>query len=250
MSGKVALVTGASSGIGKLTAIALMRAGYDLVVVGRRQELLDDVAALGAEYGVRALAAAADVADPASVKALFATVRDTFGRLDLLFNNAGTNTSAVGIEDLAFEDWRTVMATNLDGVFLCTRAAVAMMKAQDPQGGRIINNGSVSSVMPRPNSAPYTASKHAVTGLTKCTALDGRKYNIACGQIDVGNADTDMGGRMKAGVTQADGAIRPEPVMDAQHVADAVVAMAALPLSANVLSMTIMASAMPFVGRG
>jgi NAD(P)-dependent dehydrogenase (short-subunit alcohol dehydrogenase family) len=247
---KTALITGASSGIGKATAVSLMKAGYHLVLVGRRTDRLDAIAATASEYGVTAISVGTDVSNPESVKALFAKARETFGRLDVLFNNAGTNTPAVGIEELSFEAWKTVIDTNLTGAFLCTQAAVAMMKEQSPRGGRIINNGSISAHAPRPNSAPYTASKHAVTGLTKSTALDGRKYDIACGQIDIGNADTNMGGRMKAGVPQPDGTTRAEPVMDPQHVADAVVMMAGLPLDANVLTLTIMATKMPFVGRG
>jgi NAD(P)-dependent dehydrogenase (short-subunit alcohol dehydrogenase family) len=247
---KTALVTGASSGIGKATAISLMKAGYHLVLVGRRTDRLNAIAATAPEHGVTAIAIGADVSNPESVKLLFAKTREVFGRLDVLFNNAGTNTPAVGIEELSFEAWKTVIDTNLTGAFLCTQAAVALMKEQNPRGGRIINNGSVSAHAPRPNSAPYTASKHAITGLTKSTALDGRKYDIACGQIDIGNADTNMGGRMKAGVLQPDGTTRAEPLMDPQNVADAVVMMAGLPLDANVLTLTIMATKMPFVGRG
>ena len=247
---KVALITGASSGIGKATAIALMTAGYDVVLAGRRADKLDEVAALGAGFGVRALPVVTDVANAASVAALFARTKEAFGRLDVLFNNAGTNSPAVGIEDLTVEAWKTVIDTNLTGVFLCTQGAVRMMKDQTPRGGRIINNGSISAQAPRPNSAPYTATKHAITGLTKSTALDGRKYDIACGQIDIGNADTEMGELMKAGIPQANGEVRAEPVMDPQHVADGVVMMANLPLETNVLSMTIMATKMPLVGRG
>ena len=247
---KVALVTGASSGIGKLSALGLMKAGFHVVLVGRRLELLNDVAAQASAFGVRALPVASDVSDPTSVKALFAKTLETFGRLDLLFNNAGTNTPPVPLEDIPWEGWKSVIDTNLTGPFLCTQAAFAIMKNQTPRGGRIINNGSISAHTPRPNSAPYTSSKHAITGLTKATALDGRNYDIACGQIDIGNADTKMGEPMKAGVPQADGSIRAEAVMDPQLVANAVVMMAGLPLEANVLSMTIMATGMPFVGRG
>jgi NAD(P)-dependent dehydrogenase (short-subunit alcohol dehydrogenase family) len=247
---KVALVTGASSGIGKATSLALMKAGFHVVLAARSADKLAEVAARAQGMGVRAIAVATDVTDPASVRALFAESSDSFGRLDVLFNNAGVSAPAVDIDELAFEDWKKVIDTNLTGAFLCTQAAFALMKRQDPRGGRIINNGSISAYAPRPNSAPYTSSKHAITGLTKSTALDGRKYDIACGQIDIGNADTDMAGRMKVGIPQADGSIRAEPVMDPGHVADAVVMMAQLPLTSNVLSMTIMATKMPFVGRG
>jgi NAD(P)-dependent dehydrogenase (short-subunit alcohol dehydrogenase family) len=247
---KVALVTGASTGIGRASALGLMKAGFHLVLAGRRHEPLAVVAANADQHGVQALAVATDVSDPASVKALFAAAHETFGRLDVLFNNAGTSAPAINLENLTFEAWRTVIDTNFTGAFLCTQAAFSIMKDQNPRGGRIINNGSVSALAPRPNSAPYSSSKHAITGLTKSTALDGRKYDIACGQIDIGNADTDMAGPMKSGVLQPDGTIRAEPVMDVQHAADAVVMMAQLPLNANVLSMTIMATKMPLVGRG
>ena len=247
---KVALVTGAGSGIGKTTAIALMKAGYQLVLAGRRITQLDEVAAQAATFGVRAIAVQTNVGDPASVAALFAKTKDAFGRLDLLFNNAGTAAFAVPLEDVTFESWKAVVDTNLTGAFLCTQAAFRLMKDQSPRGGRIINNGSISAHTPRPNSAPYTSTKHAITGLTKSANLDGRKYDIACGQIDIGNAATDMAATMATGMPQPDGSIRPEAVMDPQHVADAVVMMAGLPLDANVLSMTIMATKMPFVGRG
>ena len=247
---KVALVTGASSGIGKATSIALMKSGYNLVLAGRRVEKLREVAEYAVELKVKAIFQATDITDPASVDALFAITKATFGRLDLLFNNAGTSTPAVGIEDLDFAKWKAVVDTNLTGTFLCTQGAVRMMKVQSPHGGRIINNGSISAHAPRPNSAPYTSTKHAITGLTKSTALDGRMYDIACGQIDIGNADTDMGGRMKAGVPQANGETSAEPVMDPRHVADAVTMMAGLPLDSNILTLTIMATKMPFVGRG
>jgi NAD(P)-dependent dehydrogenase (short-subunit alcohol dehydrogenase family) len=247
---KVALVTGASAGIGKATALALAKAGFHIVLAGRRKDLLDAVAKEVSPHGVKALGVATDVADPDSVAALFAKTKEKFGRLDLLFNNAGIGAPPVGIEDLLFAQWKAVVDTNLTGAFLCTQHAVRIMKDQSPRGGRIINNGSVSAHAPRPNTAPYTATKHAITGLTKSTALDGRKYDIACGQIDIGNADTDMGGRMKAGVPQANGEIMAEAVMDPQHVADAIVYMAGLPLESNVLFITVMATKMPFVGRG
>ena len=247
---KVAIVTGASSGIGKTTSIALMKAGFNLVLAGRRMAQLEEVAAHAASYGVNAIAVQTDIGNPASVKALFAKTKATFGHLDLLFNNAGTAAPAIPLEDLSYESWKSVVDTNLTGAFLCTQAAFAIMKDQTPRGGRIINNGSISAHAPRPNSAPYTATKHAMTGLTKSSALDGRKYDIACGQIDIGNADTEMAAPMRAGVPQPDGAIRVEAVMDPEHVAAAVVMMASLPLAANVLAMTIMATKMPFVGRG
>ena len=247
---KVALVTGATAGIGEATAIALAKAGFDVVLAGRRADRLEAAAAKVRAEGREALAVPTDVADPASVDALFAKTKETFGRLDFLFNNAGIGAPPVRIEDLPFAQWKAVVDTNLTGSFLCTQGAVRIMKDQSPRGGRIVNNGSISAHAPRPNSAPYTSTKHAITGLTKSTALDGRKYDIACGQIDIGNADTDMGGRMKGGVPQAHGAIAAEAVMDPQHVADAVVTMANLPLESNVLFMTIMATKMPFVGRG
>jgi NAD(P)-dependent dehydrogenase (short-subunit alcohol dehydrogenase family) len=248
--GKVALVTGAGSGIGRATALALMAEGYAMVLVGRRQEQLDATAELGKATGSRSLAVPTDVGDPAAVKALFAKVKEEFGRLDLLFNNAGTGTPPIPIEDLTYEQWKAVVDVNLTGPFLCTQEAVRMMKAQDPQGGRIINNGSISAHAPRPNSAPYTATKHAITGLTRSTSLDGRNWDIACGQIDIGNAATDMTQRMTGGVPQADGSTRVEPRMDVQHVAKAVVFMASLPLESNVQFMTVMATKMPYIGRG
>lgn len=244
---RIALVTGAGTGIGKAVAVALGAAGYTLVLTGRRREVLEEVAA---EIGSGASAVVADMTDPAAVEALFAGIRDRYGRLDLLFNNAGTNAPPVPLEDLTVAQWKAVIDTNVTGVFLCTREAFRLMKAQTPQGGRIINNGSISAHVPRPNSAPYTASKHAVAGLTKATSLDGRKYNIACGQIDIGNTETPMAAQMKKGVLQADLSTRVEPTFDVRHVAEAVVTMAGLPLEANVQSMTIMATAMPFVGRG
>jgi NAD(P)-dependent dehydrogenase (short-subunit alcohol dehydrogenase family) len=244
------MVTGAGSGVGRAVACALLRAGYLVVLAGRRREALERTAAEAGPDGVRARAVPADVSDPSSVEALFDATRSAFGRLDLLFNNAGTGAPAVALEELTVEQWRRVIDVNLTGAFLCTRAAFGMMKDQSPRGGRIINNGSLSAHTPRPNSAPYTASKHAITGLTKSTALDGRKFGIACGQIDIGNAATDMTARMKEGVPQASGAIAPEPTMDVEHVARAVLYMASLPLDANVLFLTVMATQMPFVGRG
>jgi NAD(P)-dependent dehydrogenase (short-subunit alcohol dehydrogenase family) len=248
--GKIAVVTGAGSGIGRSVAVALMQEGYSVVLAGRRREPLETTAETAKAHGVRALAVPTDVADPASVKALFEKARETFGRLDLLFNNAGLGAPAVPIEDLTFEQWKAVVDVNLTGAFLCTQEAVRLMKNQTPRGGRIINNGSISAHAPRPNSAPYTATKHAITGLTKSTSLDGRKYDIACSQIDIGNAATEMTERMTQGVPQADGSIAVEPRMDPKHVASAVVYMASLPLDANVQFMTVMATKMPFVGRG
>ena len=247
---KVALITGGSAGIGKASAIALAKAGWDVVVTGRRKDLLDQVAAEARTHGARAIGVVCDVGKPDSVKALFDAVMAEFGHLHLLFNNAGIGAPGINLEDLTYEQWQAVVDTNLTGPFLCTQHAFRIMRDQNPIGGRIINNGSISAHAPRPNTAPYTSTKHAMTGLTKSTALDGRKYNIACGQIDIGNADTDMGGRMKAGVPQANGQIMPEAVMDPEHVANAVVHMASLPLESNVLFMTIMATKMPFVGRG
>jgi NAD(P)-dependent dehydrogenase (short-subunit alcohol dehydrogenase family) len=247
---KTAIVTGAGSGIGRVTALALLGEGYSVVLAGRRPEALAETMAQAGPDGPRALAVATDVTDPESVRALFETTKRAFGRLDLLFNNAGTGAPAVPLEELTVEQWRRVVDVNLTGAFLCTREAFRLMKDQDPRGGRIINNGSISAHAPRPNSAPYTATKHAITGLTRSAALDGRKYNIACGQIDIGNADTDMTARMKAGVPQADGSVAAEPTIDVGHVARAVVYMADLPLEANVLFITVMATKMPFVGRG
>jgi NAD(P)-dependent dehydrogenase (short-subunit alcohol dehydrogenase family) len=247
---KIALVTGAGSGIGKHTALALLRAGYAVVLAGRRVEPLAATAAeSGAEEG-RSLVVPTDVADPASVQALFAQTKETFGRLDLLFNNAGVGAPAIPLEELSYEQWQQVVDINLTGSFLCTQEAFKLMKNQTPQGGRIINNGSISAHTPRPNSAPYTATKHAITGLTKATSLDGRQYNIACGQIDIGNAATDMTARMTKGVPQASGEIAVEPTMNVEHVAQAVLYMASLPLEANIQFMTVMATTMPFIGRG
>jgi NAD(P)-dependent dehydrogenase (short-subunit alcohol dehydrogenase family) len=247
---KVALVTGAGSGIGKATALALAKEGYSVVLAGRRREALDRTAAETGPSGSPTLVVPTDVSDPASVTALFQATKAAFGRLDLLFNNAGTSAPAVPLEELTFEQWRRVVDVNLTGAFLCTQAAFLLMKTQSPRGGRIINNGSISAHAPRPNSAPYTATKHAITGLTKATALDGRKYDIACGQIDIGNAATEMTARMSLGVPQASGAIAVEPTMDVAHVSRAVLYMASLPLDANVLFLTVMATQMPFVGRG
>ena len=250
MTAKVALVTGAGSGVGKATALALAKAGFAVVLAGRRKEALDAVAAEIEAAGAKALAVACDITDPASVAALFAAAKERFGRLDVLFNNAGTGAPAVPMEDLTFAQWRAVVDTNLTGPFLCTQAAIRIMKDQTPRGGRIINNGSISAYAPRPNSAPYTATKHAISGLTKSTSLDGRRYDIACGQIDIGNAETDMARRMADGVPQADGSVKAEPLMNPSSVADAVVFMAGLPPEANVQTITVMATKMPFVGRG
>ncbi|HKQ29857.1 MAG TPA: SDR family oxidoreductase [Burkholderiales bacterium] len=249
LHGKVAVVTGAGSGIGKAVALALLKDGYRVALAGRRKEPLDQVAT---ESGAAAstLAVQTDVSDPASVKALFEQTRRMFGRVDLLFNNAGINVPATPIEDLSVEQWKSVVDINLTGVFLCTQEAVRVMKNQTPQGGRIVNNGSISAHTPRPNTAPYTATKHAITGLTKSTSLDGRKYDIACGQIDIGNAMTDLAAKMAKGVPQANGTIAVEPLIDVAHVASAVLYMASLPLDANVQFMTVMATKMPFIGRG
>ncbi len=246
---KIALVTGAGTGVGKATALALLSAGYAVVLAGRRKEPLEQVMA-EAPAGAQALAMPADVADPTSVKALFAALKARFGRLDLLFNNAGIGAPGVPMEDITYEQWKAVVDINLTGSFLCTQEAIRIMKDQSPRGGRIINNGSISAHAPRPNSAPYTATKHAITGLTKTTSLDGRKYDIACGQIDIGNAATEMAARMATGVIQANGQIAIEPLMDVDHVARSILYMASLPLEANVQFMTVMATKMPFVGRG
>lgn len=247
---KVAIVTGAGSGIGRAAALALLNDGYAVALAGRRREALEQTAAMAGPSSARALVVPTDVSEPASIAALFAITKERFGRLDLLFNNAGCGAPSVPLEDLTVEQWRHVVDVNLTGVFLCTQEAFRLMKSQSPRGGRIINNGSISAHAPRPNSAPYTATKHAITGLTKSTALDGRRYDIACGQIDIGNALTDMAARMKDGVPQASGTIMAEPTMDVENVAKAVLYMASLPLDANVLFMTVMATKMPFVGRG
>jgi NAD(P)-dependent dehydrogenase (short-subunit alcohol dehydrogenase family) len=247
---KVAIVTGAGSGVGKAVAIAFLQDGYCVALAGRRKELLEQTVKEAGVAEDRALVVPTDVRDPAAVRALFARTKEAFGRLDVLFNNAGIGAPGVPLEDLSYEQWQAVVETNLTGAFLCTQEAFKIMKNQDPRGGRIINNGSVSAYAPRPNSAPYTATKHAITGLTKSTALDGRKYDIACGQIDIGNAATELTAKMSQGVPQANGTIAVEPVMDVQHVARAVLYMASLPLDANVLFMTVMATKMPLVGRG
>jgi NAD(P)-dependent dehydrogenase (short-subunit alcohol dehydrogenase family) len=246
---KVAIVTGAGSGIGKQTSLALLREGYSVVLAGRRAETLE-ITAQDACAGPRALVVGTDLMDAASIKNLFARTMEVFGRLDLLFNNAGIGAPPVLLEELTYDQWRAVVDTNLTGTFLCTQEAFKMMKNQDPKGGRIINNGSVSAHVPRERSAPYTSTKHAITGLTKSTSLDGRNYDIACGQIDIGNASTEMTARMDTGIPQADGTVAVEPRMDADHVARAVVYMAGLPLDANVQFLTVMATKMPYIGRG
>ena len=247
---KVAVVTVAGTGIGRAVALALLGEGYRVALAGRRRDKLEQAVAEAGAAGARALAVPTDVGDPQAVRALFARTQEAFGRLDFLFNNAGLGAPAVPLEDLSYEQWRAVVDVNLTGAFLCTQEAFRIMKSQDPRGGRIINNGSISAHAPRPNSAPYTATKHAITGLTKCASLDGRKYDIACGQIDIGNAGTDLTARMARGVPQANGTVAVEPLMDVRHVAEAVLTMARLPLDANVQFMTIMATKMPFVGRG
>src|SRR5271170_6662586 len=247
---KVALVTGAGTGVGRAVTLALMREGYAVVLAGRRKDMLEAVAKEGAQTPGEALTVPADVADPASIKALFAKTKDTYGRLDLLFNNAGIGTPVTPIEDMPLDKWQAVVATNLTGLFLCTQEAIRIMKAQDPPGGRIINNGSISAHTPRPGTAPYTATKHAVTGLTKQTALDCRNYEICCGQIDIGNAATPLTEKMEQGMLQADGRTMPEARMNVDDVGRAVAYMASLPLDANVLFMTVMANKMPYVGRG
>jgi NAD(P)-dependent dehydrogenase (short-subunit alcohol dehydrogenase family) len=247
---RVAVVTGAGTGIGKAATLALLGDGYRVVLAGRRPEPLAETIAESAAATGRALAVPTDVTDPLAVQALFARAQQAFGRVDVLFNNAGRGAPAVPLEDLSLEEWTAVVDVNLTGLFLCAQAAFRLMKSQKPRGGRIINNGSISAHAPRPHSAPYTATKHAVTGLTKCIALDGRAHDIACGQIDIGNARTELAARMETGVPQANGEIRPEPLMDVAHVGRAVLYMANLPKDANVLSMTLMATKMPFVGRG
>ena len=247
---KVAIVTGAGTGIGKRTALALLQEGYSVTLAGRRVEPLEMTATESGPSVSRALVVPTDVTDPASVRVLFSKTKETFGRLDVLFNNAGTGSPPLPLEDLTYEQWKYVVDTNLTGAFLCTQEAFRIMKSQQPRGGRIINNGSISAHNPRPNSAPYTATKHAITGLTKSTALDGRKYDIACGQIDIGNAATEMAARMKDGVPQANGSVAVEPTINVDHVARAVVYMASLPLDANVQFLTIIATKMPYIGRG
>ncbi|MEO6005204.1 MAG: SDR family oxidoreductase [Opitutus sp.] len=247
---KVALVTGAGSGIGRATALLLGRAGFSLVLAGRRREALEATAQAAGGDAARLLVVPTDVTDATSVRDLFAATKARFGRLDVLFNNAGVSAPNVPLEDLSLERWREVIETNLTGAFLCTQEAFKLMKTQQPRGGRIINNGSISAHVPRPNSAPYTSAKHALTGLTRSTALDGRPFDIACGQIDIGNADTAMGSQMKQGVLQANGSTAVEPTINVVHVAEAVAYMAGLPLSANVPFMTVMATQMPYIGRG
>ena len=250
LSRRVAIVTGAESGIGRAVALALVEEGYAVALGGRRAEPLADTARKAAGKDVHTLVVPTDVTDADSVQALFATAVAAFNRVDVLFNNAGINVPGVPLDELTVEQWQSVVDTNLTGPFLCTREAFAVMKRQQPRGGRIINNGSISAYAPRPHSAPYTATKHAITGLTKATSLDGRQHDIACGQIDIGNAATEMTAKMKGGVPQASGTLAVEPTMDVEHVARAVVYMAVLPLDANVLFMTVMATSMPFVGRG
>lgn len=244
---QIAVITGAGRGIGRITALTLASKGWTVVVTGRDKSAIEDVAK---QAGGGSLAIPCDVSDPDSVKSLFAQIKSTFGRIDLLFNNAGVVTRAVAIEELSVEEWRKIVDVNISGVFYCTQQAFTLMKSQTPQGGRIINNGSISAQVPRPNSAPYTATKHAITGLTKSSSLDGRAFNIAVGQIDIGNANTEMAAPMRAGANQANGTKLVEPTMDPQHVADAVIYMSSLPLSANVQFITVMATTMPFIGRG
>jgi NAD(P)-dependent dehydrogenase (short-subunit alcohol dehydrogenase family) len=248
MSGKFALVTGAGTGVGRAVALALAGGGFSVALAGRRREPLEETAAMAG--AARTLVVTADVRDPASVRSMFARVKESFGRLDVLFNNAGIGAPPVPLEDIAFEQWKAVVDTNLTGPFLCTQEAFRIMKQQTPRGGRIINNGSISADAPRPFSAPYTSTKHAITGLTKSTSLDGRAHDIACGQIDIGNAATPMTEAMTKGVLQPDGSLKVEPRMDPAHVGEAVLYMANLPLDANVLFMTVMATKMPFIGRG
>ena len=246
----IAIVTGAGSGIGRAVALELLDVGFSVVLAGRREDALVETARLAGEHAARTLAVPADVTDPESVRALFDRTRDVFGRLDVLFNNAGIAAPGLPLDELPIDTWRKVVDTNINGAFYCTQQAFRLMKAQDPRGGRIINNGSISAHVPRPRSAPYTSTKHAITGLTKATSLDGRAYDIACGQIDIGNAATEMVARMSKGVPQANGEIAIEPVMDVRHVARAVAYMATLPLDANVQFMTVMATKMPYIGRG
>jgi NAD(P)-dependent dehydrogenase (short-subunit alcohol dehydrogenase family) len=249
-NGKIAMITGAGSGIGRSVALAMMKEGYSVVLAGRRQDALEETATLGGSYGAPTLAVSTDLSNPDAVKHLFDKTKETFGRLDILFNNAGTNAPPINLEDITFEQWQTVLGANLTAAFLCTQEAFKMMKDQSPRGGRIINNGSISAQTPRPNSAPYTATKHAISGLTKSTSLDGRKYDIACGQIDIGNAATNMTQKMSTGVLQANLSVAAEPTMDVSNVASAVVFMSSLPLDANVSTITVMATKMPLVGRG
>jgi NAD(P)-dependent dehydrogenase (short-subunit alcohol dehydrogenase family) len=250
MSARIAVITGAGSGIGQNVAIALASNGYRLVLAGRRSQPLNETASRARALGAQVIAVPTDVADPAAVDRMFDAAVSEFGRVDLLFNNAGTNSASVPIDELDIEEWRRVIDVNVTGVFLCLRAAFRVMKAQNPQGGRIINNGSISAHSPRPNSSPYTASKHAITGLTKSASLDGRNFGIACGQVDIGNAETNMGAPMGFGAMQANGAIAPEPLMPLDEVGRAVVYMDSLPLDANIQFMTIMATNMPYIGRG
>ena len=249
-NGRVAVVTGAGTGIGKASALALLADGYSVALAGRRIEPLEETVAEAGEDGSRTIVVSTDVGDPESVNNLFAKTKEAFGRLDVLFNNAGTGAPPLLLEDLTYDQWMVVVNANLTGTFLCTQQAFHIMKDQDPMGGRIINNGSLSAYVPRPNSIPYTATKHAVTGMTRATSLDGRKYNIACSQVDVGNAATPMTERMHSGVPQAHGEVRVEPTMNVQHVADAIVYISNLPLDANVQFMTVMATQMPYIGRG
>ena len=249
-NGRVAVVTGAGTGIGKASALALLADGYSVALAGRRVAPLEETVAEAGDDGARTIIVSTDVGDPDSVKALFAKTKDAFGRLDVLFNNAGTGAPPLPLEDLSYDQWMTVVNANFTGTFLCTQQAFHIMKAQEPMGGRIINNGSLSAYVPRPNSIPYSATKHGVTGMTRATSLDGRKYNIACSQVDVGNAETPMTQRMHQGVPQAHGGTQVEPTMDVQHVADAIVYIANLPLDANVQFMTVMATQMPYIGRG
>ena len=248
--GRVAMITGAGSGVGRAAALALHAAGYSVVLAGRRMARLEETAALAGRGGARVLPLATDVGEPDAVKELFAKTQEEFGRLDVLFNNAGANAPGIAFEDLTYAQWTEVVNVNLTGAFLCAQEAIRLMKAQTPRGGRIINNGSLSAHVPRPRSAPYAATKHAITGLTKCISLDCRDYDIACGQIDIGNAVTEMSERSAAGALQANGDVVPEPRIDVKHVADAVVYMASLPLDANVQFITVMATKMPFIGRG
>ncbi len=248
--GKAAIVTGAGTGVGRAVALALVGEGYSVALAGRRADRLDETRSRAGDESARALVVPADVSDPESVRALFAKTKDAFGRLDLVFNNAGINVPGVPLDELDVEKWKAVVDVNLTGTFLCIREAFRVMKAQKPRGGRIINNGSVSAHVPRPGSAPYTATKHAITGLTRIASLDGRAFDIACGQIDIGNALTEMTARMTGGVRQADGSVRVEPTMDVDNVARAVVYMASLPLNANVQFLSVMATKMPFIGRG